>query len=575
MAFEESQPPTNLTNYTTLTILRSNKNETSSVTCRLCLNSTSKSELQEHIITCKLKLAAECQSCRQWVLKSEHLEHEELCKGNMVQCQFCRNWFNKSQLKRHEDSCQKFELVYDQKTPTFNINKTPQMENNEGQCKVNEWMYQQKSPIISNKKKKKKIKRRSKPSPVISPDLTDNVCNFCKRWFCKDELQVHEKLCRQKMEQCQFCLDWFKLVGLGKHERSCTKNQKVLANNLTGMNDMSLCQTDAEESITDASSVPCAEALQNPVTNMGRKSKSKSKQRPFSCILCNKRFTLKATLQKHNKRYHQYVCVFCCQAFQGQYDLNKHEFFCKQCHPLKPTWKCDICNTLFSSKQNLHQVLHGERTQLICKICHGGSLYSKHLEQCKKMLGKETVAKCPHCSWEYIGDGSAMQTAFIEHKKSCVHQQKEQFSCTLCEAQFTYKRTMQYHMKSVHGKLLNCTVCKAEFKQEQELRRHMQMHREQLSVAKTSEKDIVPALRMDGNIIVIQPETQNDITDGYQTPNLHFIKCQANPGIPEECECEAKVKPETDSGESSDINSESNTFLVKSEADVLYFQPNL
>ncbi len=336
------------------------------------------------------------------------------------------------------------------------------------------------------------------------------------------------------------------------------------------------------------------------------KHECQEKNKKFLCNLCKKGFTRYFSLKEHNRRQgHQYVCSFCCQPFEGQEELDKHITISK--HPKRMVnSECDVCKRVFSHQRDLkkHLVIHQEYTPFTCDICNR-RLYNKTQKEEHMLVmhyKKKTVAKCPHCNWKYTGEVALLQAAFAEHKESCVNKKKEQFSCTICRAEFTYERTLQHHMRAIHGKLLfyyACTLCKAQFLKTKAFLSHMQIHSKPpsakckeitkefaepkgLSIQQNStqfpdtinnESDF-PTLNLDGNVIVIQPEPQSYTGERYHAPNIQMVKPEPNPDMSDQYDYGAKVKSEPGSVATPDITI-SKTMLVKSEPEIFYFDSPL
>lgn len=83
--------------------------------------------------------------------------------------------------------------------------------------------------------------------------------------------------------------------------------------------------------------------------------------KPFSCTNCTKSFSLKSTLQNHNKNKHSdmkemYPCTVCWKAFSSKHAVITHTLIHSNSRP----FKCEYCTTTFRTRGHLkiHQQIH-------------------------------------------------------------------------------------------------------------------------------------------------------------------------------------------------------------------------
>uniref|UniRef100_A0A1B0DHN2 C2H2-type domain-containing protein n=1 Tax=Phlebotomus papatasi TaxID=29031 RepID=A0A1B0DHN2_PHLPP len=81
--------------------------------------------------------------------------------------------------------------------------------------------------------------------------------------------------------------------------------------------------------------------------------KRDNKNRPFTCNICNRSFTLASTLSLHTRRTHlgirPYECAECGWKFGQSSDLTKH----MRKHTGDRPYKCETCGMSFSQLRNL------------------------------------------------------------------------------------------------------------------------------------------------------------------------------------------------------------------------------
>ncbi|XP_042242831.1 zinc finger protein Xfin-like [Homarus americanus] len=148
-------------------------------------------------------------------------------------------------------------------------------------------------------------------------------------------------------------------------------------------------------------------------------------ERPHRCDYCGKGFVDPSHLKTHilthtGERPHR--CHHCLKAFAQASQLKKHLAIHEDSHQ----FKCSVCSRTFAHRDTLytHMKTHTSNRPFICDICSLGFVTSSGLNRHRKV-----------------------------HKRSSnpVEGLDNELKCTVCQANFTYKRTLTKHMSTVHG----------------------------------------------------------------------------------------------------------------------------
>ncbi len=116
---------------------------------------------------------------------------------------------------------------------------------------------------------------------------------------------------------------------------------------------------------------------------------------------------------------------------------------------------CTICERQFSTREDCDSHIEVVHKFFPCTKC--GKVFNAkywlnyHLRNGHK---KDRTAKCPYCSWGYLGDGSSMQLAFLEHKMSCQGYMERSNAinmyCNLCQVVLPSHEQFREHVNFWH-----------------------------------------------------------------------------------------------------------------------------
>lgn len=185
------------------------------------------------------------------------------------------------------------------------------------------------------------------------------------------------------------------------------------------------------------------------------KERQIKKERPYQCETCLKRFLSKTHLKRHlqtkthlSGQCQQAVMVDSIpkegtrQVFGVNGPINKPP------GPDRP-FSCHLCNKRFTTKNHLkrHSEIHFGVKRFSCDICHKTFLRSENLNIHKRTHSGEKPFKCSICF-----RGFSQPSNVKKHEK--IHFNFREFQCAICLKAFKMKYNLKVHMKSMHNTIL-------------------------------------------------------------------------------------------------------------------------
>ena len=307
----------------------------------------------------------------------------------------------------------------------------------------------------------------------IKCDLNDKTCysqvlkcDSCHKTFkYENDFQEHKKFHeKENKSKCDYC---GKIVGkIDAHIKAVHEGLKI-----------------------DYGCDKCEKKFSNKATLTKHEEKIHLKvNNGFKCYFCEKNLSSKPNLNHHIKNFHldenEFKCEKCDKCFTEKYRLKRHVTLLHEPYSEKLMTKCDICNmTVKKNSLWTHMENHGEKSRSANNVENSKVLINepvrndvKMLNQCKichkvvthlRIHIKTQHEQCKKCSSSFT-----KVDELKKHQKYC----KINLQCKYCKKKFNCARSLKGHIKIFHEedkmKIFKCDDCDKTFNSHHNLCRH-------------------------------------------------------------------------------------------------------
>lgn len=164
-----------------------------------------------------------------------------------------------------------------------------------------------------------------------------------------------------------------------------------------------------------------------------------SEVKPHQCPVCNLQFNTRVRKKRHMKLHSMdHVCNYCDRKFPDNCHLIIH---INRQHTKEKPYQCTECDKRFVTKftLNTHSKMHSGERHYECTECDSKFVHPSTLSRHMKVHKGDTPYHCTVCDSKFNG-----KTALGFHLR--VHFDQELHTCTICYSKFSRTHLLQDHM---------------------------------------------------------------------------------------------------------------------------------